>query len=473
MTDLLIRQARLLDGPVVDVGVADGRIVDVTAARVSVSEVDRVVDADGALLLPGLHDHHVHLLATAAAMESVRCGPPQVLTHRDFAAALQHAAATVPGDWIRAVGHHESVGGDLDRDILDTLVPDRPVRVQHRSGALWILNSAGLAALGVDAAPVPDAVERDTDGRATGRIWRGDRWLRDRLGPQPAPDVGHLGRHLAARGLTGVTDATPDLDSSSLTLLLDTVANGALPLRLCLLGVDELPADVPSEIRDRVTVGPRKVVLSDHDLPDLPTLVDEIRTARRTRRDDRRPVAVHCVTRVALVLLCAAFDEVGSVPGDRIEHASVVPADLLPTLRRLGVTVVTQPGLVAERGDEYLREIDPDDRDDLYRYASLLDAGIHVGLSTDAPYTDPDPWRAVDAATERRTPTGAIVGPRERVVRHTAINGFTTHADDPGGTPRRIAPGNPADLCLVDDDSKSPTVHLATVAGQVVSATNR
>ena len=37
-----------------------------------------VLDADGAALLPGLHDHHIHLFSLAAALESVRCGPPQV-----------------------------------------------------------------------------------------------------------------------------------------------------------------------------------------------------------------------------------------------------------------------------------------------------------------------------------------------------------------------------------------------------------
>jgi len=41
---------------------------------------DVVLDAEGGALLPGLHDHHIHLFALAAAHESVRCGPPDVST---------------------------------------------------------------------------------------------------------------------------------------------------------------------------------------------------------------------------------------------------------------------------------------------------------------------------------------------------------------------------------------------------------
>src|SRR5439155_480481 len=68
----------------------------------------------------------------------------------DVTAVLRQADRTLPpGEWLRAVGWagHEH---DLDRDVLDAVVPDRPVRVQHRSGALWVLNSAALRRVGLD-----------------------------------------------------------------------------------------------------------------------------------------------------------------------------------------------------------------------------------------------------------------------------------------------------------------------------------
>ena len=47
----------------------------------------------------------------------------------------------------------EVVAGPLDRAALDDVEPRTPVRVQHRSGILWTLNSAGLAAVGLPDHP--------------------------------------------------------------------------------------------------------------------------------------------------------------------------------------------------------------------------------------------------------------------------------------------------------------------------------
>jgi predicted amidohydrolase YtcJ len=122
---------------------------------------EEVIDAAGRILLPGLHDHHVHLRALAAAAASVSVGPPRITTASELAARLRTAEAELPpGGWLRAVGYHESVAGELDRHVLDRLLPRRPVRVQHRTGALWVVNSLAAARLGLEQCEL-DGVERD------------------------------------------------------------------------------------------------------------------------------------------------------------------------------------------------------------------------------------------------------------------------------------------------------------------------
>jgi predicted amidohydrolase YtcJ len=268
------------------------------------------------------------------------------------------------------------------------------VRVQHRSGARWILNSAAIDAL-------------DLDRRSDGRIDRADRWLRERL-PAPEPlDLAPLGAELAGYGVTGVTDATPYAVAADLDPIVAAATAGALPQHVTVTGGPELAAaPAPAGVR----LGPVKIVLDEHALPPLPDLVAWVELAHR----HERPVAVHCVTLASLVLALAALDEVGGRPGDRIEHGSVIPPDLLPALRRHHLTVVTQPGFVAERGDDYRRDVDPADQASLYPCRSLLDAGVGVAGSTDAPYSHPDPWRAVVAATTRTTSSGVVLGGDER-----------------------------------------------------------
>jgi predicted amidohydrolase YtcJ len=189
-------------------------------------------------------------------------------------------------------------------------------------------------------------------------------------------------------------------------------------------------------------------VLDEDRLPPLDVLVGWFRRARAVGR----AVAVHCVTRVELHLALAAWGEVGAMAGDRVEHGAVVPLDVVPTLRALGLVVVTQPALVAARGDQYRADVDADDIEHLWRCGSLVAAGVGVAASSDAPYGDPDPWRGIAAAVDRRTPSGAVLGAREVVPARQALAMYLTPLDDPAGAPRRVVVGAPADLCLLTTD---------------------
>ena len=159
---------------------------------------------------------------------------------------------------------------------------------------------------------------------------------------------------------------------------------------------------------------------------------------------------MHCVSREALLILLAVFDATGTLAGDRIEHGALVPAQTLAVLRRLGVTVVTQPGFLADRGDDYLRRVERRDLVDLYRCRSLRDAGVGLALSSDAPYGPADPWQVIAAATDRRAPDGSIVGDDETVPAATALDRYLAPLTDPGGPARAIVTGAAADLVLLD-----------------------
>jgi predicted amidohydrolase YtcJ len=419
---LLIRRAEVA-GQLVDVACAGGVVTAVGARAVGAADV--VIDAGGGALLPGLHDHHVHLLAMAAARRSVVLGPPAVTSPDAFDIALRAAANDSSDGWVRGVGYHESVAGALDRARLDALVPHRPVRVQHRTGQLWVLNGAALALAGIDL--------------EDGRLYRMDAVLRERIGSEP-PDVAPVAAELSAHGITGVTDLTPAEDPAELELLADAAVAPGFPLHVVVTG-----APLLAGVDVGLARGPVKVVLDEARLPPLDELVAWFRRARTVGR----PIAVHCVTRVELLTALAAWDEVGAAPGDRVEHAAVVPVELVPSLAAHGLTVVTQPSFVAERGDQYLADVDPDDRPHLWRCASLLAAGVGVAGSSDAPFGDPNPWRAIGAARDRLTPHGVVLGADERVPARRALDMYLSPLDDPAGPPRRVEVGAPADLCLL------------------------
>ncbi|MDE0039271.1 MAG: amidohydrolase family protein [Gammaproteobacteria bacterium] len=400
-----------------DLRCRDGRVVEIGHGLAFSGEDS--FDARGGALLPGLNDHHIHLFALAAARRSVACGPPSVTTRIELEAALE---AAVGEDWIRGVGYHESVAGMLDSHTLDEIRGDRPVRIQHRSGKMWFVNSFASRRLGIET--------------ANGQLFRLDGLLRERLAEDGdlVPAVEETSRLLAGYGITGITDATYTNDETTQELYrhLD------LHQHVNLMGDESLPT------------GSLKIMLDDAALPDLDALQQRVDRAHRRGR----PVAFHCVTRTELVFALAALRHAGTLPGDRIEHASVTDAPTMRLLQEVSgdgrhVTVVTQPNFIAERGDRYLRDVPGEDHDNLYRCRGFLEAGIPLGGGTDSPYGDPDPWGAMRAAVARRTSEGQIVGEDETLSPEQALRLFLAPLDSPGGVPRKVAVGTPVDFCVL------------------------
>ena len=112
--------------------------------------------------------------------------------------------------------------------------------------------------------------------------------------------------------------------------------------------------------------------------------------------------------------------------------------------------MVAQPHFVRERGDAYAAEVDPADLPWLHRARGFDEAGVPLGGGSDAPFGTPDLWRSMRAAVERRSESGAVLGADETLAPERALALFSSPADAPGGAPRKLAPGAPADLCLLD-----------------------
>jgi predicted amidohydrolase YtcJ len=163
----------------------------------------------------------------------------------------------------------------------------RPVRIQHRTGALWVVNSVAAQRLGLCECDLP-GVERDLAGRPTGRLWRLDAWLAGRAGGAP-PDLAGASASAAALGVTGFTDATPGATARDLVSFAAAVADGTIAQRVHCMA----PADLALPASGRLSRGPVKILLDDDTLPPLHELSDRMRHAHGAGR----PVAVHCVTR--------------------------------------------------------------------------------------------------------------------------------------------------------------------------------
>jgi predicted amidohydrolase YtcJ len=434
-TGVVLRRASTAPGVERDLVIEGGRIVDAPGPG-----DHEVVDVSERPVLPGIVDHHIHLLATAAARDSVDCSPAALAAGGGLAAVLRAARRAQPDGWLRGIGYDVAASGALDRDALDPLGAG-PLRIQDRTGIQWLLDGRALdLVLPPDPGDWPGGVARDGAGRATGVLTRLDGWLGGRV-PRRPPDLAALGEWLAGRGVTAVTDAGAGNGPDELSAL----AAGGLPQRLTAM-TGAADVTVPAG----VALGPVKILLDDADLPGLDQLTGRVAEAHAAGR----AVAVHSVSAASLVLALAA----GVGRGDRVEHASLVPADVLPLLVDAGPTVVVQPGLVRTRGDRYLAEVPPEDHPGLHRLGSFVGAGLRVLAGSDAPYGDPDPWVGVAAAVDRRTAGGRALGAGEALDLAAALRLY--RPEDAAG-----------DLVVLDDGwdriAAGPAVWAVVIGGRL------
>lgn len=200
------------------VAVRDGKIIAIGSARCREVATSRsvVIDLEGRSALPGFIDAHAH--PVFGGLEMRRCDVMAATNaHECIAFVAAYSERNPEAEWIVGGGwsmEHFS-GGNPTKELLDTVVPDRPTYLinRDRHGA-WV-NSAALRGAGIDRTtpdPPQGRIERDSDGNPTGALHESAADLVARLLP-PASESDYdaalsTGQdHLHSLGITGWQDA--------------------------------------------------------------------------------------------------------------------------------------------------------------------------------------------------------------------------------------------------------------------------
>ncbi|MFN0026171.1 MAG: amidohydrolase family protein [Acidimicrobiales bacterium] len=398
--------------------VADGRVVDSQGTNPGPNAL--VTLATGARLCPGFVDHHLHLLAMAAARCSIDLSRARRVTEV-FDQLRAGVAAAAAGGWVRAWGIDESdlAEGRLPTVAeLDAICPDRALVVHHRTGHAQLLNTAALVRGGT-APPLAETLL--------------------------VAALRQLSAELSAAGVVAVTDATHTNDRAALALLDRLLERaGFAPRVTAMVGADRLDGCRFGDQVGRVMVGHAKIMPPSCGLDGVASLV-----AHAHRRGF--PVAVHAVDVDELQAALDAGIGLGGRGGgdvggsDRVEHLGLCLPEQLDALAGRRLSVVTQPTFVTRRARKYRQELSPVELGWLYRLASLQRAGVTVRSCSDAPVVPIGPLEQVRAAATRTL--GEFPGrPSERIDVDSAMRLVTS-------PPLQV--GDPADFVVLSGD---PTV---------------
>ncbi len=494
------------------VAVRDGRIVAVGSdadVRELAGPRTQVVDLGGRMLLPGFQDAHVH--PPASGVDMLQCDLHDVNGLEGYVAAIrEYAESHRDVDWILGGGWAMDVfpGGTPTKQILDEVVPDRPVYLPNRDGHSGWVNSRALKIAGITR-DTPDPrdgrIERDDLGEPSGTLHEGAQKLVSDHAPEPTEEEWEEGlrvaqAHLHSLGVTAWQDAIVGGSYPTLDAYLSVADRGELTARV--IGalwwdrhreLDQIPELL--EARARGPVGrfaPTSVkimvdgVCENFTAAVLEPYLDadghvtgnrgisfvepELLKEAVTRLDaEGFQVHFHSLAERAVREALDAVETALRANGrsdhrHHLAHIQIVHPDDIPRFRRLGAVANAQALWAAHESqmdDLTIPFLGEERATWQYPFASLVRAGAVLAMGSDWSVSTPDPLQQIHVAVNRVMPPDypyrvddrEVFLPDERIDLPTALAAFTVgsayvnHLDEDTGS---IEVGKYADLVVLD-----------------------
>lgn len=477
------------------------------------------VDLDGATVIPGLTDAHIHTAHLARELAALDLRGTTSL--EDALERVRTYAASLPADAYIFGGRWDFNAWDVpvqpNRQQLDAVSGSRPAILPSIDGHTIWANSAALARAGITAAtpdPVGGEIVRDDNGEPTGILRESACAPLEELmdGPAAGDLVAQLReaqKLLLSVGLTGVHDFDGE---DCLDAYRQLHAAGELNLRVYksipMTALDQAIAEgrATGDGDTWLRTGPVKIfsdgALGSHSchmseafpgegenfgIEVVP--YDELRTLIRRAAAAGIAVATHAIGDRANELVLDAYEDLVKNPLDhatlrepggsglrhRIEHTQHLQPRDVQRLQRLGVIASMQPTHCTSDIPLASRLLEGRDLAS-YAWLSLIQQGAAVAFGSDAPVEPPNPLYGIHAAVTRENrDTGPHGGwqPQERISVAQAIAGFTTgaaYASHEDLTKGRLRPGMLADfVALGRDPFRCDPAELAEISVEAVA----
>ncbi|MBN8638190.1 MAG: amidohydrolase [Anaerolineae bacterium] len=455
-----------MDGKPADVVVVDDRGLIVYAgdfAHMPTYTQIRRVDLDGRTLIPGFNDAHVHIwklgLLLTIQVDARGAAAPNIPAI--IVGFAERAAKLPPGTWITGRGYNEAQLPErrhLTRYDLDQASPNHPMALTRTCGHMIVANSLALKLAGIDRAtpnPPGGVIVRDEQGEPTGLVQETAMGLITRAMPDIEDEI--MGRgireamyHQLRLGITSATD--PLLTPAHVRVYRQLEAAGDLPVRVNGLpirrpdGVEKITYPLPEKyVSDTLRIDCVKF-FADGGLSGataaISTPYKETGNQGVLRFEDEElldlaweahaagfRIATHAIGDVALEQVISVYEELHRrKPGlrHRIEHVALPAPGHLQRMQAIGTMAVPQSVFLYALGANYRRYIPDALLPGVFPIRDMIDTGLPVALSSDAPVVpDDNPLLGMKAALDRCDASGQPFTREQGISAYEALYAYT------------------------------------------------
>lgn len=430
-----------------------------------------VVDLEGKCVIPGLVDSHMHPVTLAEFMAQIPCLPPETNSIEEMVEKIREVSdKSEESQWILGWGYDEGKFAEKrspNRYDLDRGCKDKPVSIIRCCEHIRCVNSKALEMAGIDENaldPEGGEIERDEDGVPTGVLKETARNLVLPFMPLETEEdkinnLLALGKLLDSQGIVAIADMGNFYEGDNLGIFEEAGRRG-FNQRVSVYYMWEFCSDkenftVPAESlspESKFHVGGLKLVADgsvsgrtawmhepylDGTPEDIGLCVyseDEMESAIKAAKKLGCQVSVHTMGGRAIDKVLDRIESekkwtTGSTPHVRIEHVTEPSTEALDRIKKLQVGVATQPIFMYCEIESYIKNLEAERIKKAYPVRTMMEKGIQVSLSTDAPATawaiPSDPFSNIESAVTRTAYDGTDLGKGEAISVEDAIRLYT------------------------------------------------
>ena len=403
-----------------------------------------IYDFGEQLLMPGIHDFHLHLFPGALQLESVDLSQTK---------SAEDVIQTLQSEWEHhqdkkwMIGFGWDNGGWEDsslpsKELLDEYFPDHPIILNHLECHYCLVNSAALKLAGITKDtenPSFGEIVKDDKGEVTGILMEKAQSLVQRLAYDFNKEdkmrmLNNFFSYLAQHGVTSINDMYAPFSEflDEFDLLYEIENDQGLKARVHLQ--TKMDGDLTSakeyverynhpklkmnglkQFIDGVITGHTAYMLEDYSdvshRGDTTYPVEDLENWIVEADKEGLSVRLHAIGDGAVKFSLDAFEKARKLNGNQntrhtIEHIECIRDEDIPRFKELNVIASVQPyHLAALEQQVYMDKLGEERFKNTYLNRTFLDAGAVVAIGSDFPVVHVSPMKEIFHAVTRKDST--------------------------------------------------------------------